>query len=78
MAACDKENYQNQIQAIFNMNDDALVEERVVDMVEYNQACMIVDGEIVLSAIERPMSKSEFYRLMINTTQHKRVSKPIE
>ena len=42
------------------MNDDALVEERVVDMVEYNQACMTVGGEIVLSAIEQPMSKSEF------------------
>ena len=60
VAACDKENYQNQIQAIFNMNDDALVEERVVDMVEYNQACMIIDGEIVLSAIEQPVSKSDF------------------
>ena len=60
VAACDKNNYQDQIQAIFNMNDDALVEERVIDIVEYNQACMIVDDQIVLSAIEQPVSKSEF------------------
>ena len=60
VSVCDKENFKNQIQAIFNLNDDALVEERVVDIIEYNQACMRIDGEIVVSAIEQPITKSEF------------------
>ena len=58
--SCNKENYKDQIQAIFEMNDDALVEERVVEIEEYNQACFrSIDG-LVLSAIEHPISKHEF------------------
>ena len=58
--ACDKQNFKHQISAIFELGDDALVEERVVDIVEYNQACF-KDGEsLVLSAIESPKTKSDF------------------
>ena len=57
--ACNIENYKEQIEAIFEMNDDALVEERVVDIEEYNQACFrSIDG-LILSAIEHPISKHE-------------------
>ena len=57
---CDKNNYRQQIKAIFEMNDSALVEERVVDIVEYNQACMLDDDKLLLSAIEQPTKKSDF------------------
>ena len=58
--ACNIENYKDQIEAIFEMGDDALVEERVVEIEEYNQACFkSIDG-LVLSAIEHPISKHEF------------------
>lgn len=58
--ACNKNNFLEQVQAIFELNDSALVEERVVNLVEYNQACFIDDGELILSAIEQPLTKSEF------------------
>lgn len=58
--SCTKENFELQIMAIFEMNDDALVEERVVDLIEYNQACFIDNGELVLSSIEQPLTKSDF------------------
>lgn len=58
--ACTKENYLEQVEAIFHMYDDALVEERVCEIEEYNQACFIDNGELVLSAIENPISKHEF------------------
>ncbi len=58
--ACNVENYIDQIEAIFEMGDDALVEERVVEIEEYNQACFkSIDG-LVLSAIEHPISKHDF------------------
>lgn len=58
--ACNKENFTEQIDAIFELNDDALVEERVVDIVEYNQACFKTKDGLMLSAIEQPISKHEF------------------
>lgn len=58
--ACNIENYKEQIQAIFEMGDDALVEERVVDLEEYNQACFKSKDGLILSAIEHPISKHEF------------------
>ncbi len=58
--ACDKSNFQEQIEAIFELKDKALVEERVVNMVEYNQACLRVSNALVLSAIEQPLSKNDF------------------
>lgn len=58
--ACNKENFREQVEAIFELNDDALVEERVVNIKEYNQACFRDGDELVLSAIENPLSKSEF------------------
>ena len=58
--ACNKENFTNQIEAIFEMCDDALVEERVVEIAEYNQACYRSKEGLVLSAIEHPISKHEF------------------
>ena len=58
--ACNIENFTHQIQAIFEMGDDALVEERVVDIAEYNQACFKSRDGLVLSAIEHPISKHEF------------------
>ncbi len=58
--ACNKENFINQIEAIFEMGDDALVEERVIDIEEFNQACFKTKEGLVLSAIEHPISKHEF------------------
>ena len=58
--ACNIENYKAQIEAIFEMGDDALVEERVVEIEEYNQACFKSKDGLVLSAIEHPISKHEF------------------
>lgn len=58
--ACNKENFTEQIDAIFAMNDDALVEERVVDILEYNQACFKTKDGLMLSAIEQPIAKHEF------------------
>lgn len=58
--ACNIENFTHQIEAIFEMGDDALVEERVVDIAEYNQACFKTKEGLVLSAIEHPLSKHEF------------------
>ncbi len=58
--ACTKQNFKNQIFAIFEMNDNALVEEKIEPMIELNQACYKKDGELVLSAIEQPISKQDF------------------
>ncbi len=58
--ACDKTNFIDQIQAIFELNDDALVDERVVDLIEYNQACFRTENGLMLSAIEQPLTKSDF------------------
>lgn len=58
--ACDKTNYKEQILAIFELNDDALVEERIQDLVEYNQACYKTKEGLVLSCVEQPISKHEF------------------
>jgi len=56
--ACDKNDFKNQVLAIFEMSDDALVEERVTDICEYNQACFRDGEELILSAIEKPIPKS--------------------
>ncbi len=58
--ACNIETYKHQIEAIFEMGDDALVEERIVEIAEYNQACFKSKDGLVLSAIEHPISKHEF------------------
>jgi len=58
--ACNIENYKDQIEAIFEMSDDALVEDRVVEIEEFNQACFKSKEGLVLSAIEHPISKHEF------------------
>ena len=58
--ACNKNDFTEQIQAIFELNDDALVEERVVEIEEYNQACYKTKEGLVLSAIEHPISKHQF------------------
>lgn len=58
--ACGKADFMGQIDAIFELNDNALVEERITDLAEYNQACFMDDGELILSAIENPISKSAF------------------
>ena len=58
--ACNIENYKEHIEAIFEMGDDALVEDRVVEIAEYNQACYKSKDGLVLSAIEHPISKHEF------------------
>ena len=58
--ACNIENYKDQIEAIFEMGDDALVEERVIEIEEYNQACFKTKEGLVLSAIEHPISKHKF------------------
>ena len=58
--SCNIENYKDHIEAIFEMNDDALVEERIVELEEFNQACFKSTDGLVLSAIEHPISKHEF------------------
>lgn len=57
--ACDKSNYLDQVEAIFEMHDDALVENRITNLVEYNQACIRTKDGLIVSAIEQPLSKSE-------------------
>jgi len=57
---CNKTNYIEQIKAIFEMQDSALVEERVVNIKEYNQACFRSKEGLILSAIEQPLTKSDF------------------
>ncbi len=57
--ACTTDNYMTQVEAIFELKDDALVEERIVDLAEYNQACFIDNGELILSAIEEPILRHE-------------------
>ncbi len=57
---CDKQDFKHQIQAIFELNDDALVEERVEEILEYNQACYRTHEGLALSCIEHPLSKHEF------------------
>ena len=58
--ACNKENFVEQISAIFEMNDTVLVEERIVDLVEYNQACFLDENNLIVSAIEQPLTKNNF------------------
>lgn len=58
--ACTKQNFENQIDAIFEMNDNALVEEKIEPMIELNQACYKSGDQLVLSAIEQPISKQDF------------------
>ncbi len=58
--AVNKTNFLDQVYAILEMMDDPLVEERIENKVEYNQACFCDYQEIVLSAIEEPLSKNEF------------------
>lgn len=55
---CNQNDYTDQLDAIFEMNDDALVENRIINLCEYNQACYMRGGEIILSAIEEPRLKS--------------------
>lgn len=57
---CNKENMIEQINAIFEMGDDALVEEKVCPLREFNQACIKTKEGLVLSAIEEPITKSQF------------------
>ena len=56
--ACGRKDYSEQIEAIFLMHDDVLVENRVLHLSEYNQACYMRDGKLMLSAIEEPVLKS--------------------
>ena len=56
----DKTNFIEQLDAILAIDDSALIEERVVDKIEYNQACILNNGELILSAIEQPISKDKF------------------
>ena len=57
---CNKDDFIDQINAIFEMNDDALVEERVVSLKEYNQACFRTKKGFALSSIEEVKTKSDF------------------
>ncbi len=58
--ACIKANFKQQIDAIFELGDSALVEEKIEPMVELNQACFRRGNELVLSAIEQPFSHKDF------------------
>lgn len=60
VAKCNKENFVQQINAIFLMNDDVLVENRVVDLKEYNQAAIMTKEGLLLSMIEEPITKGDF------------------
>lgn len=56
----DKSNFVEQVDAILLMDESVLIEERIVNKIEYNQACILDNGELILSAIEQPISKDEF------------------
>lgn len=58
--ACTKADYKQQILAIFEMGDEALVENRIAPIMELNQACFKTKDGLMLSAIENPISKSSF------------------
>lgn len=58
--ACNKENFRDQIEAIFEMDDSALVENRIINMIELNQACIKTESGLLLSVIEQPISNHEF------------------
>lgn len=58
--ACTVEDFEQNIKIIFELNDSALVEEKIQPMIELNQACYKKDGSIVLSAIEQPISEQPF------------------
>lgn len=57
---CNKSNFKSQIEAIFELNDDALVEEKIEPMIELNQACYKKGDKLIISAIEQPLSKQDF------------------
>lgn len=57
---CNKTDFENQIQAIFELHDSVLVEEKIEPMIELNQACYKNGNKLVLSAIEQPLSKEQF------------------
>lgn len=54
VGVCNKENFKEQIDAIFLLNDDVLVEEEITDMIEYNQAVVFDGANLIASAIESP------------------------
>lgn len=58
--ACTKADFKQQIDAIFELNDAALVEEKVEPMIELNQACFRQKDVLVLSSIEQPFSHKDF------------------
>ena len=58
--AVNKNDFVEQIDAILQMDDSALIEERIVNKIEFNQACILDNDKLVLSAIEQPISKDEF------------------
>lgn len=57
---CDIDNFIDQVMAIHEMNDTALVENRIVNLKEYNQACVLDGEEMILSEIEEPITKSQY------------------
>ena len=38
----------------------ALIEERIENKIEYNQACLLDNNQLILSAIEQPISKDKY------------------
>ena len=57
---CSFDNFTEQIEAIKEMGDSALVENRVTNLKEYNQACILNGEELILSEIEEPITKSQY------------------
>ena len=57
--ATDRDTLMAALLAAFRLDDAALVEPMVGDLVEYNVAVMRRDGAIVTSAIERPLKKRD-------------------
>ena len=57
---CSNYDFIEQIEAIKEMGDNALVENRVKNLKEYNQACMLDGENLILSEIEEPVSKSQY------------------
>lgn len=60
VAIATKKSFKKQVDAIFLLNDDALVEERIVNMIELNQACYKSADGLKLSLIEQPISNQQF------------------
>ena len=58
--AVNQSDFIEQVDAILQIDDMALIEERIENKIEYNQACLLDNNQLILSAIEQPISKDKY------------------